>query len=75
MIMAVCYSNVFKFDWALGVRILMLTIFIGGVLYIKGLYQRVMYLLNCHSLKMLNRLHNILHSDLPNAIIVLENDD
>jgi hypothetical protein len=75
MMIAVFYGEIFAIDWPTGVRILMICLFSGGIIYIKELYLRVIYLLNCHSLKMLNRFRNIIYSDLPNAIIVLENDD
>ncbi len=75
MITIVFFSDIFSIDWTLGLRLLMVSIYLSGIIYIKGLHLRVIYLLNCHSLKMLNRLRNIMHSDLPNAIIVLENDE
>ncbi len=47
----------------------------SSLIYIKEFFLRIIYLLNYHDSKMLNRYKNIMNMDLPNALIVLENNE
>ncbi len=68
-------SGIITDDRILGLRLLILAFLCSCMIYIKELFLRVIYLLNFNDSKMRERQKNIISMDLPNALIVLENDE
>ncbi len=68
-------SGIFSTSWILGSHLLILGLLGSIMIYIKELFKRIFFLLNFNESKLRERYKNILSTDLPNALIVLENNE